>query len=75
MTKEKVSQLSDLFLKLLISALIALCTFALNAVVGGIGELKTEIQSMRREIQSLSIDLATVQTRLNYHEQTEKARQ
>ena len=75
MTKEKATQISDLFLKLLISALIALCTFALNAVVTGITELKTDIKAMRIEIQQLSIDVATVQTRINYHEKTERSQQ
>ena len=75
MTKEKASQLSDLFLKLLISALIALCTFALNAVVTGITELKTDIKAMRIEMQQMSIDVATVQTRMNYYEKMERTQQ
>ena len=75
MTKEKALNLGDMLLKFLIGALIALATFALNNVSSGITDLKNEIKSMRIEMQQISIDVATVQTRLNYHEQTERARQ
>jgi hypothetical protein len=68
MTKEKAIGMSDLFLKLIISALIALCTFALNSVVGGIGEVKQEIKTLRIELQSMQTDLATLKTRVDYHE-------
>ena len=60
--------MSDLFLKLIISALIALCTFALNSVVGGISELKDEIKSLRVEMQSMQTDVVQLRTRLDYHE-------
>lgn len=68
MTKEKAIGMSDLFLKLIISALIALCTFALNSVVGGISELKDEIKSLRVEMQSMQTDVVQLRTRLDYHE-------
>jgi len=75
MTKEKALNLGDMLLKFLIGALIALATFALNNVSSGITDLKNEIKSMRIEMQQLSIDVATVQTRLNYHEQMERTQQ
>lgn len=68
MTKEKAIGMSDLFLKLIISALIALCMFALNSVVGGISELKDEIKSLRVEMQSMQTDVVQLRTRLDYHE-------
>lgn len=68
MTKEKAIGMSDIFLKLIISALIALCTFALQSVAGGIGELKQEIKSLRIELQSMQTDVVQLRTRLDYHE-------
>jgi len=68
MTKEKAIGMSDLFLKLIISALIALCTFALNSVVGGIGEIKDEMKSLRIHIQEMQTSVATLKTRMDYHE-------
>lgn len=68
MTKEKAIGMSDLFLKLIISALIALCTFALNSVVGGIGEIKEEVKSLRIHLQEMETNIATLKTRLDYHE-------
>lgn len=68
MTAEKAVRMSDLFLKLIISALIALCTFALNSVVSGIGEVKQEIKSLRIDLQAMQTDLATLKTRVDYHE-------
>lgn len=72
MTREKALHMSDIFLKLIISALIALCTFALNSVVSGIGEVKSELRSLRTDLQAMQSDIVELRTRLNYVERAKQ---
>jgi len=72
MTKEKVGAFSDWLLKLMMPLFIAICSIVLQAAASELRELKTEIRSLRTEYQArleqLSIDIAALKTRMDYHE-------
>ena len=72
MTKEKVGAFSDWLLKLMMPLFIAICSIVLQAAASELRELKAEVRAMRTEYQArleqLSIDIAALKTRMDYHE-------
>jgi hypothetical protein len=76
MTREKVTAFSDWLLKLMMPLFIAICSIVLQAAASELRELKTEIRALRTEYQArleqLSIDIAALKTRLDYHERAQQ---
>lgn len=76
MTKEKMTSFSDWLLKILMPVFIAICSLVLQNAANELKDLKTEIRTMRQEYQArleaLSIDIASLKTRLDYHERVKQ---
>ncbi len=68
MTREKALSISDLLWKILVPVLLSFASYLLQNAANQLGELKQEIRAMRVDYQSMSVEIAMLKTRLQYHE-------
>lgn len=68
MTREKALSISDLLWKILVPVLLSFAAYLLQNASNQLAELKQEIRAMRVDYQSMSVEIAMLKTRLQYHE-------
>jgi hypothetical protein len=68
MTKEKIMTISDYLWKILMPVFLVILSVVLQNAASQLGDLNTEIKTLRVELQQISIDLASLKTRMDYHE-------
>ena len=60
--------LSDYLWRILLPVFLAVLSFVLQNAASQLCDLRTEIKTLRVELQQISIDLASLKTRMDYHE-------
>lgn len=68
MTKQQAVTIGDLAWKILIPIISAISLFLLNSIADEMRDLRSEIRSIHREIQEISIDQASLKARVEFHE-------
>ncbi len=68
MTKEKIMTLSDMIWRILLPVFLAVLSFVLQSAASELKELRGEIKTLRYEIQNITVDIASMKTRIDYHE-------
>ncbi len=60
--------LSDMIWRILLPVFLAIVSFVLQSAATELRELRFELKGLRSEIQTIAIDLASLKTRVDYHE-------
>lgn len=72
MVKEKFVTVSDYLWRVLLPVFLAVVSLVLQSAASELRELREAINVLKYDIQTISVDIARLKTRLDYHEKVQQ---